>query len=88
MPGCDEEQSLEHEILGVLNQIRTTASEVILYALLVRLITCCCTLSASYICDYLTEHPCPHALETIKRSSRCCHCGILLCTAAAAWLKT
>lgn len=28
MPGCDEEQSLEHEILGVLNQIRTTASEV------------------------------------------------------------
>ena len=28
MPGCDEEQSLEHDILGVLNQIRTTASEV------------------------------------------------------------
>ncbi|CAK0785283.1 hypothetical protein CVIRNUC_008489 [Coccomyxa viridis] len=27
MPGCDEDQSLELEILGVLNQIRTTASE-------------------------------------------------------------
>ncbi len=33
MPGCDEDQSLELEILGVLNQIRTTASEVI---------PCCC----------------------------------------------
>ena len=34
MPGCDEDQSLELEILGVLNQIRTTASEVMPAALL------------------------------------------------------
>ena len=33
MPGCDEDQSLELEILGVLNQIRTTASEVMPAAL-------------------------------------------------------
>ncbi len=28
LPGCDEEQSLEHAVMGVLNRIRNTASDV------------------------------------------------------------
>lgn len=28
LPGCDEEQSLEHAVMGVLNRVRNTASDV------------------------------------------------------------
>ena len=45
MPGCDEDQSLEHEILGVLNQIRTTASEVTPCCLVPPLDMCHCKTS-------------------------------------------
>jgi hypothetical protein len=28
LAGCDEEQSLEHAVMGVLNRVRNTASDV------------------------------------------------------------
>jgi hypothetical protein len=34
LAGCDEEQSLEHAVMGVLNRVRNTASEV-------RALLCC-----------------------------------------------
>ena len=62
MPGCDEDQSLEHEILGVLNQIRTTASEVM---------PCCLVPPLGvYRCKALTlGQPC------LCNPARCVHCS-------------
>ena len=62
MPGCDEDQSLELEILGVLNQIRTTASEVLPCCRVPPMGICHCktlTLGLSCLCNSARWVHCP-----------------------------